>query len=247
MVQVAYNARALVDAPLFSVLSESERNALQPWLQLRAYPARSPIPRSGETLDGVGIVTEGRVNVLLEDDHGREIIVEVLGPNEIVGVLGLFDRYAALQTFSCHRPCEMLYVPRRPLLECLEHNRAAAMFMARTLARRLETAYLKIGSLAHDDVYTRVVDLMLTRGAMQNGAWYVEVGSELISSVVGSSREMVSRVLKDLGRRGLVRRERRKIVVVDRERLRDWRARRRGRPTQTEQTPRQALAVAALE
>ena len=62
---------------------------------------------------------------------------------------------------------------------------------------------------------------------VEAGEWLVDVGSEFISAMVGASREMVSRVLKDLIRRNLIRRHKRKIIVMDRGALTGWEANRR--------------------
>jgi CRP/FNR family cyclic AMP-dependent transcriptional regulator len=230
MMQIACSASTLRALPLFSALSDAERDAIQPWTQLRTYPARSPILRTGDNADGLYLVLAGRVNVVLEDNRGHKVIVDGLAENDTFGELALFDNRPSLQTFEAQRPCEILYVPRRPLLDIMSHNCSAAMFIATALAQRLGSAYRKLGSLAHDDVYARVMEILLSRGHEQDGAWYVDVGAEAMSSMVGASREMVSRVMKDLVTRGLVRRQKRKLVVDNRAALEQWATLRKNTP-----------------
>ena len=227
MMQITCNAGTLRALPLFSLLTDSEREAVQPSAQIRTFAARTAILRSGDVADGLYVILAGRVGVLLEDHHGHRIIVDHLQENETFGELALFQSSTSLLTFECQRACEILYIPRKPLLDALHQNCAAAVFMANTLAQRLQNAYRKLGSIALEDVYARVMDIMLVRGHEQDGAWFVDVGAEAMSAMVGASREMVSRVMKDLVQRGLVRRVKRKLVVDDRDALHAWATERR--------------------
>ena len=90
------------------------------------------------------------------------------------------------------------------------------MLMLRSVVARLREADRKIESLALMDVYGRVARLLMEHAREIDGRWIVEPGSEQISRMVGASREMVSRVLKDLREKGLIVRDKRKIVVLDR-------------------------------
>ena len=216
--------------PLFALLTEVERGTVQPWTQVRSYPARAVIMKQGENGEGLYLVLAGRVNVVIEDTHGHKVIVDTLEENETFSELALFQRSASLLTFECQRGCEILYVPRKALADVLNNNCAAAMYIARALAHRLESSYRKCASLAHDDVYARVMEILLTRGHERDGTWYVESGAEAISGMVGASREMVTRVMKDLVTRGIVRRHKRKIVVDSRAALEQWATQRRNLP-----------------
>ena len=90
------------------------------------------------------------------------------------------------------------------------------------LGGRLLKTRRKIGSLALDSVYARVVDVLLERGHEEYGEWQIDVGAELIARLVGASREMVSRVIADLMTRGLVRRVKRQIIVPNRSALESY-------------------------
>ena len=238
MMQVTCSAGTLRALPLFSLLSDAERDAVQPWTQIRTYAARTPILHQGDTTEGVYLVLAGRVNVVLEDGPGHRVIVDVLGENQLFNECALVRTSAAAQTFEAQRSCEILYAPRKPLIDCVMRNPEAAMFLACALAERLDHAYRKLGSFAHEDVYARVMEILLTRGRDEGSAWHVEVGAEAMSSLVGASREMVSRVVKDLVKRGLVRRQKRKLVVDNRAALREWASNRRS----SSQEKRQAVA-----
>jgi CRP-like cAMP-binding protein len=116
-------------------------------------------------------------------------------------------------------PCTILIVPQKVLEESLLRDARLAQPIMQALAKRLARAHRKISRFALDSVYARVVDVLLERGHEEGGGWLVDAGAEFIATLVGASREMVSRVIADLIRRGLVRRVKRQIVVRDHARL----------------------------
>src|SRR6185312_5276078 len=96
---------------------------------------------------------------------------------------------------------------------------SAAVFVLQKALERLSAAHEKMASLALTNVHARVARVLLDNGYDSPGGWRVYPGSEEIAAIVGASREMVSRVLKAMIASGAVRREKRKLVVVDRQAL----------------------------
>lgn len=219
MVRLACSPSILRSLPPFSSLSEAQFEALLPSIQRRKYAARTRILRAGENSDGLYVILSGHVKVVLEDGEGRELIASTVGPNEFFGEAGLVDggpRAASVQT---QEACEVLFIPRKTVLELLQHNADAAVVVLRTVIDRLSDAQRKMASLALFDVYARVARVLLETGRESGGEWLVEPGSEQIAAMVGASREMVSRVVKDMIKRGVVRRHKRKLIVIDRAAL----------------------------
>jgi CRP/FNR family cyclic AMP-dependent transcriptional regulator len=222
MMTVVCNPNVLRSVPLFSSLGDDELAAMLPLMQQRSYPARTCILRAGETGDGLYVILSGRVRVLLDDGEGHEIIVAVFGPNEFFGEIELMDGGARLANFDCAQPTEVLQIPRKVVTDWLERDVTAAMLVLGTVARRLADAHQKIGTLALVNVYGRVARVLLEEGHEgTNGEWLVEPGAEQIAAMVGASREMVSRVVKDMIGRGMVRRYKRKLIVLDRHLLQE--------------------------
>lgn len=225
--RIESSAVALRTSPLFSLLTDDERRCIEPAMQVRTCPPRTPILQSGDLADGIYLLLSGTVCVSLDDGQGHTLLLEQLSSGELFGETCLLQNAPSLTTFEAQQRCELIFVPRKALLDCLETNAPAAIFLARTLGERLEKAQRRIASFAFDDVYTRVARILLTQGRDEAGAWYVEPGAERIASMVGASREMISRVMKDLVGRGLVRRQKRKLIVPDRARLEEWQSVRR--------------------
>src|SRR4051794_18539595 len=132
MIRLACTPNLLRSLPPFSALSDAQFAAILPSIQHRKYPPRTTILRGGENADGLYVLLSGHVRVLLEDDRGHELIAASIGPNEFFGEVGLIDggpRAAGIQT---QEACEVLFVPRKTVLELLQHNADAAVIILRT-------------------------------------------------------------------------------------------------------------------
>jgi CRP/FNR family transcriptional regulator, cyclic AMP receptor protein len=201
--------------PPFSWFSETQLAWALPTIEHRRYPPRTVIQRYGEAGDGLYIVLSGRVCVLHQDAQGHELIAASIGANDFVGELGLLENEVCAASIRCDTACEMLYIPRKIVLECLEDNGRAAMCMLKKVILRLCDTHRKLATVALTKVYDRVAAVLLEHSRESDGERRVEIGSEQISSRVAASREMVSRVIKDMIGRGMVRRDKRKLVIVD--------------------------------
>ena len=114
-------------------------------------------------------------------------------------------------------PCELLAIAKRDFKKCLAENFEMTMAMMRGLVRRLREADRKIGSLALLDVYGRVARLLLDMAEEVNGQKVVtkRLPKQDIAKMIGASREMVSRVMKDLQLGGYIEARGSTIVLHD--------------------------------
>ena len=219
MANFALNPHVLKNVPLFSSFTDSQLTLLLPAIQHRRFPRGSFIIRAGEETDALYIILAGRAKVLIPDDDGNEVILAVMGPNEFFGEMGLLDDQPRSASVETMEPCEVLRLTRGAFLNCLRDNFDAAMLIIRNLVKRLREADRKIESLALIDVYGRVARLLMEMAKEQNGEWVVEKAppKQEIARMIGASREMVSRVVKDLHEKGVIRAEKRRIVILDRD------------------------------
>ena len=93
----------------------------------------------------------------------------------LYGEVGLIDggpRAASIQT---QEACEVLFIPRKTVMELLQHNADAAVIILRTVIDRLGEAHRKMASLALSDVYGRVARVLLETGRYDNGPGFPEL------------------------------------------------------------------------
>lgn len=215
--QFALNPQILKTVPLFSSFSDAQLSQLLTGMQHRSYPRNSFILRAGEETDALYIVLSGRVKVLIPDEEGHEVILSIIGPQEYFGEMGLLDEQARSASVESLEPCEMLRLTKAGFTNILKDNFELAMLIIQNLVKRLREADRKIESLALIDVYGRVARLLIDMAKNIDGKWVVEhaPAKQEIARMIGASREMVSRVVKDLQRKGLIRAEKRRIYVLD--------------------------------
>lgn len=207
----------LKTVPLFANLPEEQLRALVPVVSRRSAPRGSLIMAAGDPTDSLYIVISGRLKVMMGDAEGKEVILSILGPGEFFGEMGLIDDHPRSASVVAMEPCELLALTRRDFRKCLAENFDMAMAVMRGLVKRLREADRKIGSLALLDVYGRVARLLLDMAENVDGQKIVtrRLPKQDIAKMVGASREMVSRVMKDLQMGGYIEMRGSTIVLRD--------------------------------
>jgi len=202
---------------LFSVLSEQQLALLIGAVGRKSFPRGTTIIAAGDTTDALYIIISGRLKVMMSDDEGREVILSILGPNEYFGEMGLLDDHPRSANVVAIEPCELLTLSKRDFKQCLVDNFEMNMTVMRGLVKRLRDADRKIGSLALMDVYGRVARLLLEMAETVEGQKVVtkKLAKQDIAKMIGASREMVSRVMKDLQGSGFIEMRAGSIVLHD--------------------------------
>jgi len=203
--------------PLFASFPEDQLRVLTTVVTRRSAPRSTTIMAGGDATDSLYIVLSGRLKVMMSDSEGKEVILSILGPGEYFGEMGLIDdepRSASVVTIEA---CELLSLAKRDFRNRLAENFEMATAVMRGLVRRLREADRKIGSLALLDVYGRVARLLLDMAENVNGEKIVtkRLPKQDIAKMIGASREMVSRVMKDLQMGGYIEVRGSTIVLRD--------------------------------
>jgi CRP/FNR family cyclic AMP-dependent transcriptional regulator len=183
----------------------------------RSASRSTTIMAGGDATDSLYIVLSGRLKVMMSDSDGKEVILSILGPGEFFGEMGLIDDEPRSASVVTIEPCELLSISKRDFKKCLVENSEMSMAVMRGLVRRLREADRKIGSLALLDVYGRVARLLLDMAENVNGEKVVtkRLPKQDIAKMIGASREMVSRVMKDLQTGGYIEMRGSNIVLRD--------------------------------
>ena len=190
----------LRNVPLFSVLPEGQLSLLTSVVSRKSNPRNSKIITAGELTDSLYVIISGRLKVLMSDDEGREVILAILDSNDFFGEMGLLDDSPRSASVIALEACELLILSKREFKKCLSENFELSLAVMRGLVKRLREADEKIGSLALMDVYGRVARLLLEMSETIDGQKVVikKLAKQDIAKMIGASREMVSRVMKDL-------------------------------------------------
>jgi CRP/FNR family transcriptional regulator, cyclic AMP receptor protein len=205
----------LRQVPLFARLDERQLGVLARELVRRNFARNAKIIGAGDPTDSLYIVVSGRLKVLMSDEQGREVILAILGPGEFFGEMGLLDDSPRSASVVTLEPCELLTISKTDFKRSLAENFELSVNVMRGLVQRLREADRKIGSLALMDVYGRVARLLLEMAEDIDGEKVVvkKLSKQDIAKMIGASREMVSRVMKDLQLGGYLEARGRSIVL----------------------------------
>jgi CRP/FNR family cyclic AMP-dependent transcriptional regulator len=207
----------LKTVPLFASFPDDQLRMLATVVTRRSAPRSNTIMATGGPTDSLYIVLSGRLKVMMSDSDGKEVILSILGAGEFFGEMGLIDDEPRSASVVTIEPCELLQLAKRDFKKSLAENFELAMAVLRGLVRRLREADRKIGSLALLDVYGRVARLLLDMSENVDGEKVVtkRLPKQDIAKMIGASREMVSRVMKDLQMGGYIEMRGSNIVLRD--------------------------------
>lgn len=193
--------------PLFSTLTPSQAGFVAEAVTKRRYRRGDVIMEQGQKSDFLAILLTGRARVLTSDERGREVFLATLHPGDHLGEMSLIDNQPHSATVRADIQTDVLLLGRAEFARCLPENNAMAYAIMKGLVQRLRQADRKIESLALMDVYGRVARA-LTDSAVEQapGQWVIagKISRQELAKMIGASREMVSRVIKDLEDRGFI-------------------------------------------
>lgn len=178
----------------------------------RRYRKGMLLIQEGDRSDTLFIVLSGRVKAFSSDERDREITYGTYGPGEYFGEMSLDGgpRSASVVTLEA---TECVVITRHTLREHIAANPEFAFELLNRVIRRARIATENARNLALLDVYGRLVKAL---NELAGAASVIEVRPthQELASRVGSSREMISRLMKDLERGGYVAVEGRRLVML---------------------------------
>lgn len=176
----------------------------------RKYPSKSTIIYAGDSSDSLYYIIKGSVTVAIEDDEGKEMIVAYLNDGDFFGEMGLYDNEDSRSAWvRAKTPCEVGEISYAKFGEISERFPQIKRAINKQMAARLRKTTRKVGDLAFLDVTGRVartlLDLSKEPDAMTHpDGMQIKITRQEIGRIVGCSREMVGRVLKNLEEQALV-------------------------------------------
>jgi CRP/FNR family cyclic AMP-dependent transcriptional regulator len=201
-------------AAQLQAISDSFVRALAALGRLRTYPKNTVFITEGDSSDSVFVILAGRVKVFISDSEGHEMILDTQGPGEYVGEMALDGkpRSASVMTLE---PTTFSVVGRDPVREAIRHNPDFALDMISRIIDRARIATNSVKDLALLDVYGRVARLLLNMAQDVEGKLQIpeKITQQEIAERVGASRDMVSRIFRDLTAGGYIKVENRIITI----------------------------------
>ncbi len=183
--------------------------------QVRSFRKNAVVINEGEAGDSLYVILSGRVKIFVADGEGREMILDTLGPGDVVGEMTL-DGGPRSASVICTEAATFSMLTRAVLREAIVASPDFALQLISTLICRMRQATDLVKGLALLDVYGRVAGLLLKLAVEQEDGRLVipeRLTQQDIADRVGASRDMVNRIFKELTAGGYLSVENRQMVL----------------------------------
>ena len=209
----------LRNVPIFSDLKDSDLNIISDKMISRAYKKGQMILLEESQGETFFIIVSGAVKFTRLSDDGREVILAILSESDFFGEMSLLDGEGRSANIVANEDAEVLTLSRRDFLDCLETYPKIAIALLEELAIRLRKSDQHIESLSLSDSEHRIA-ITLIRFAQELGT--IKQGDVKISNLpfqqdianmAGTSRETVSRTLKLLEEKDLIKKEGKDLII----------------------------------
>ena len=211
----------LRNVPIFTDLRDPDLNKIASKMVPRVYEKGQMILLEESMGETFFIITQGAVKVTRLSADGREVILAILGESDFFGEMSLLDGEGRSANIVANEDAKVLTLSRNDFLDCLESYPKIAIALLEELATRLRKSDQQIESLSLSDSEHRIgitlIRLASELGTIKQG--HVTVKNlpyqQDIANMAGTSRETVSRTLKLLEDKKLVRRENRNLTIYN--------------------------------
>jgi CRP/FNR family cyclic AMP-dependent transcriptional regulator len=191
--------------PLFAQVADDDLEQIASHLIERRYPRNTTIVEEGLPGDYMYIIREGRVKVTKLSDDGREKILEFLDEGAFVGEMALFERAPRSASVKTLTPVRLLALSRTDFIGLLKKSPDLAMSVIQELSRRLRTINEQASALSFQRVKDRtkgLLERLAKEPASEGRRRTPSLTHQQIADMIGTSRETVTRVVKELKTEG---------------------------------------------
>ena len=204
----------LAETSLFAGLEPDDLAELARQTIIRDFPKHTVIVNQGDTTDSFYVILEGKVDVFLQNDKGKEIIINTLGVHESFGELAPLGGIPRQANIITTEDSSFGIISRPVFMEFLLSKPTVSMQIIDLLIHHIQNLTEEVSSLALEDVYSRVVRVLYKHAEQVNDKLVTErLTQQDIASRVGATREMVHRILKELKTGGYISIEGKHITI----------------------------------
>jgi CRP-like cAMP-binding protein len=207
--------------PIFQKLDSREREKLDKIVTRQHYARGAVVFFEGDASDSLQLVLSGSVKVYQTSEAGREKILNILGPREIVGELAMLDGQPRSATVAAMEDTEMLSISRRDFQALAAEHPEFLWKVIEALCERLRRAGDDVMDLSFRGVPYRLLQALIQlcgrygQATPEGCRISLKLGVDDLAGIVGSNRENVTRLLNQFQDDGLVRLERNAVLIPD--------------------------------
>ena len=205
---------ANADGP-FSHLDEAKLRELAPRGVLRDFRKNAVVVNEGDETNALYVVLSGRLKAFISGDDGREVVLGMINPGDYFGELVLDGGPRSASIITCEA-CRVFVISQGDVEALLVGNAAFARDLIEKLIGRVRSLTGKVRDLALRDVYGRFVRFIEDNAVAADGARVIDerLTQSEVAARIGGSREMVSRIMRDLTQGGYIDVDAKRIRVL---------------------------------
>lgn len=198
-----------LDTQLLASLSSEDTELLFSKAKTHQYAKNTVIIQEGDLGDSLYILQSGRAKVYLADASGKEITLNTLKPGDYFGEMSLIDHQPRSASIMTLEKSSVTIITSQEFEKTLMQNPAIALNLIKGLNKTLRLLTDNVRGLALMDVYGRVARVLMTCSKPKlhcDDTFVIDepMTHQDMANRVGASREMISRILKDLSRGGYI-------------------------------------------
>jgi CRP-like cAMP-binding protein len=211
---------------LFERLSDDEAERLNRRALVRRFKKKAVVYAPTDGGQTVLVLATGRVKIYDLTFEGRETILAFVEPGELFGELAAFDGQPRQEFAEAVEDSEVLAIPGADFMALLESRADLALSVTKLVGlrrKRIEARLRSILFLPSRPRLIRVlVELLETHGERNGARWAIRfpLSHQDLAGLIGVTRETVTLTLGQLQAEGLVAVERKRVILIDLERLR---------------------------
>lgn len=209
------NENLLSGVAFFAAFPESEQLRLQQSSARRKFKKNTHLIVAGDDSHAVYVLLTGAASAFTSGEDGSEFIVNSFQPGDCFGELGVLDQSYRTAGVTTTSDSECLVIPRAELLRAIESEPKVANAIISSLIARIRDMTEDVSCLALMDVYSRIVRVIRSESTTNDDGITMTgpMTHQELANRVGASREMVSKILKDLKKGGYINTMDRHIVT----------------------------------
>lgn len=206
----------LIDFDLFDKLEREDINELITHIHIRSFNKKTQIVTEGEQSHSLYFILEGTVKAYLNDESGKEIVLNTHKQGEFFGELGLIKSISRTASVMTTSDCRIGVMQQAEFRNCLSQYPEFSIALLENLSNRLVDATETIRQLGLMDVYQRIAVTFLSLSEEKGDVRMIpgKLTQQNIANRVGASREMVARILKDLRTGGYISQDSNGITIL---------------------------------
>lgn len=205
----------LENVPLFSGLSSSALAEIEQHGAVKSFKKNAIVINQDDETYSLYVILSGSVKVYISGEDGREAVLNHQSAGDYFGDLALIDKQPRVASVMTTEASRFMIISREDFLLCLSKNPEIAINLIKPMTSRMRMLAKNVSSLALLDVYGRVARVLLEQAeAQEDGEMITEkITQQEIADMVGASRAMVSRILKDLKAGGYISVDKKRISI----------------------------------